>query len=344
MRNVLLVIMFLNAAFSIHAQNLFLNPSFEDAESPAKPEYWSFAIDPSLVCCGEGEYITDSPDALHGSDFIQLRCSSLEDEAEFPTWRGGSDILPNCRYRMSFSYRRSSSGIDRLVKLATTTSSPYGFFETVTYDDFDSDVTGETESVGTWHTHTKEFTTAPEGHYNKTWSFHFSAKESEAGDMNIGDVVQYDDLHLELLEVRKIAELTIQVFSNDAYIYKYNNTGVEIQFNNNSQAAEHYVEIIESPPPGLTANCLPEYWIITNLPGEFSAIPFFSYTDEALASSGIDETNITLVQKKGGRWIEIDSIIDHEDNHIRTENPISSFSNWAIIEKNTSSRWWTMYE
>ncbi len=343
-----MVAFFILIACVISAENLYLNGSFENPGSGSWPQYWKPSSN-GFTSNGVAEYITTGG-AADGTDFVRLRVTSTAGSKSLPYWYGDSNyqIQPNCRYRLTFSYKRSADGIDRMVMILECGSAGWGntALEWCGSDYFDWSLYDGSQSVGVWHERSKEFSTSPNGMWNKGWGFMFFAEEPLlGGTMHVGDTLDYDHFQMELLEIYKTATLTIPVITGNAVTYDYTNTDVRIKFHSNSQGDDHTVEKKEGNAPGLTDPSLNKYWVIGNLSGTFSSTPTFFYTDAELAATGMSEFNLQLARKPdGGEWTSVYSVVDTGANSITTSSPVSSFSTWAVVEKSTSASIWLLYK
>jgi len=146
-----------------------------------------------------------------------------------------------------------------------------------------------------------------------------------------GDIVDYDNVSLELLERFLSSQVSLTTVTPLTYVYS--NTDVEIEFLSNTTAQSHSVEKIESPAPGFNGTpTLGKHWDIGSLTGSFSATITFSYTDAELTQAGLDEGNLHLLRRDewSGLWMEVPSTTDPVANTIRNSSPVSAFSLWAI--------------
>jgi len=240
----------------------------------------------------------------------------------------------NSRYRLTYWYRVHYSWLRANIRFyyhrgEFISVNPILVSEVFFFDD-SGDVPTLGEPDDTWKRAEETFTFESLGSSDSYQQYYILSGYSFYG-AQAGDIVDYDNVSLELLERFLSSQVSLTTVTPLTYVYS--NTDVEIEFLSNGTAQSHSVEKIESPAPGFDSTpTLGKHWDIGSLTGSFSATITFSYTDAELTQAGLDEGNLHLLRRDewSGLWMEVPSTTDPVANTIRNSSPVSSFSLWAI--------------
>lgn len=311
------------------AQNLFLNGSFETSDNDV-PEHWDKG---TLYGDGGSVYVTGAVDAADGSAYVRTSTPPTVSPLHLKGWQpavSNYDMLPNCRYRLTYTWRTGHKCLVRdivFIEYGGIISGNSAF----EYVHIHSNPRPLESTSGEWVTTSYEFETSPEEAWSKSFYFIFAATAQASTVYPVSaSSMDYDNIQLELLEHYTTATCHISTFHLSTY--DYTNTDCKIRFLTNDQEADHTVEKKNGAPPDIGSTpALEKYWIIDPFPGNFTATVYFSYTDDELSAAGLSESFLRLVRKEEGIWTEEPCVINESENVIQTESPISSFSTWAVV-------------